>query len=57
MSHGMLRGVGKGGREKQGAPRKVEAAMQALKLAGFSKEEAESRTKQKTLSKRRRKAE
>jgi hypothetical protein len=32
-------------------------AVQAPKLADFSKEEAESRTKQKTLSKRRRKAE
>jgi hypothetical protein len=32
-------------------------AVQALKLADFSKEEAESRTKQKTLSKRRRKEE
>jgi hypothetical protein len=31
--------------------------VQALKLADFSKEEAESRTKQKTLSKRRMKAE
>jgi hypothetical protein len=33
------------------------SAVQALKLADFSKEEAESRTKQNTLSKRRRKAE
>jgi hypothetical protein len=32
-------------------------AVQALKLTDFSKEEAESRTKQKTLLKRRRKAE
>jgi hypothetical protein len=64
----MSRGVIKGGKEQQGSPRMAEAvrlyfdhptitAVQALKLADFSKEEAESRTKQKTLSKRRRKAE
>jgi hypothetical protein len=64
----MLRGVGGGGKEQQGSPRMTEAvrlyfdhptltAVQALNPADFSKEEAESRTKQKTLSKRRRKAE
>jgi hypothetical protein len=64
----MLRGVGQGGKEQQGSPRMAEAVrlyfdhptltdVQALKLADFSKEEAKSRTKQKTLSKRRRKAE
>jgi hypothetical protein len=64
----MFRGVGKVGKEQQGSPRMAEAArlyfdhptliaVQALKLADFSKEEAESRTKQKTISKRRRKAE
>jgi hypothetical protein len=64
----MSRGVVQGGKEQQGSPRMAEAvrlyfdhptltAVQALKLADFSKEEAESRTKQKTLSKRRRKAE
>jgi hypothetical protein len=52
----MLRGVGQGGKDRQGSPRKAEAVMlyfdhptltavQALKLADFSKEEAESRTK------------
>jgi hypothetical protein len=62
----MLRGVGQGGKEQQGSPRMAEAvrlyfdhptitAVQVLKLSYFSKEEAESRTKQKTLLKRRRK--
>jgi hypothetical protein len=48
----MLRGVGKGGKEQQGSPIMAEAvrlyfdhptltAVQALKLADFSKEEAE----------------
>jgi hypothetical protein len=64
----MSRGVVKGGKEQQGSPIMSEAvglyfdhptltAVHALKLADFSKEEAESRTKQKTLSKRRRNTE
>jgi hypothetical protein len=68
LSQGMLRGVGQGGKEQQGSPRMAEAvrlyfdhpsltAVQALKLADFSKKGAESGTKQKTLLKRRRKTE
>jgi hypothetical protein len=64
----MLRGVGQGGKEQQGSPRMAESvrlyfdhpmltAVQAPKLADFSKEEAKLRMKQKTLLKRRRKAE
>jgi hypothetical protein len=67
MSQVMSRGVVQGGEEQQGSPRMAEAVrlyfdhptltdVQALKLADFSKEGAESRTKQNTLSKRRRKA-
>jgi hypothetical protein len=61
MSQGMLRGVGKGGNEQQVSPIMAEAvrlyfehptltAVQALKLGDFSKEEAELRTKQNTLT-------
>jgi hypothetical protein len=64
MNCGQLRGARQGGRELQGSPRMAEAVrlcfnhptltvVQALKLADFSKEEAETRTKQKTLSKTR----
>jgi hypothetical protein len=68
MSQGTLREVGQGGKEQQGSPRMAEAvrlyfdhpsltAVQALKLADFSKNGAESGTKQKTLLKRRRNTE
>jgi hypothetical protein len=64
----MLRGVEQGGKEHQGSPKMAEAvrlyfghptltSVQAMKLADFNKEEAESRMKQKTLSKRWRNAE
>jgi chromosome condensin MukBEF complex kleisin-like MukF subunit len=68
MIQGILRGVRQGGKKQQGPQRMSEAvrlyfdhptltSVQALKLADFRNEEAESRTKQKTLSKRRMKDE